>query len=70
MATVFFLVHPERADALALATDTAVWLKGRGDVARILQFSGPDRVSEAGVDEDLGAVATEVVRAARKAHRS
>ena len=56
MATVTFLVHPERPDALALATDTAEWLKERGDVARILQFSGPDRVAEAGVDEDLGAV--------------
>lgn len=56
MATVTFLVHPERADALALATDTAGWLKGRGDVARILQFSGPDRVAESGVDVDLSAV--------------
>src|ERR1700758_1222893 len=56
MATVTFLVHPERADALALATDTAEWLTKRGDVARILQFSGPDRVAEAGVDVDLGAV--------------
>jgi NAD+ kinase len=56
MATVTFLVHPERADALALATDTAEWLTGRGDVARILRFSGPDRVAEAGVDVDLGAV--------------
>jgi NAD+ kinase len=56
MATVTFLVHPERADALALATDTADWLTGRGDVARILSFSGPDRVAEAGVDVDLAAV--------------
>ena len=56
MATVTFLVHPERADALALASDTAEWLTKRGDVARILQFSGPDRVAEAGVDVDLGAV--------------
>ena len=56
MATVTFLVHPERADALTLATDTAEWLRGRGDVARILRFSGPDRVAEAGVDVDLGAV--------------
>ncbi|HEY1443299.1 MAG TPA: NAD(+)/NADH kinase [Acidimicrobiales bacterium] len=56
MATVSFLVHPERADALALASDTAEWLTKRGDVARILQFSGPDRVAEAGVDVDLGAV--------------
>jgi NAD+ kinase len=56
MATVTFLVHPERADARALAMDTADWLKGRGDVARILQFSGPDRVAEAGVDVDLDAV--------------
>jgi NAD+ kinase len=56
MATVTFLVHPDRADALALATDTAEWLTARGDVARILQFSGPDRVAEAGVDVGLGAV--------------
>ena len=53
MATVTFLVHPDRPDALALATDTATWLTERGDVARILQFSGPDRVSEAGVDVEL-----------------
>ncbi len=56
MATVTFLVHPDRPDALALATDTAAWLTGRGDVARILRFSGPDRVSEDGVDMDLAAV--------------
>ena len=56
MATVTFLVHPERPDALALATDTAAWLTGRGDVARILQFSGPDCVREAGADVELGAV--------------
>ena len=56
MATVTFLVHPERADALALATDTASWLTERGDVARILRFSGPDRVAEAGVEVDLDAV--------------
>ena len=53
MATVTFLVHPDRPDALALATDTASWLTERGDVARILQFSGPDRVSEAGTDVEL-----------------
>ncbi|HEX3332760.1 MAG TPA: NAD(+)/NADH kinase [Acidimicrobiales bacterium] len=56
MATVTFLVHPDRADALALAADTASWLTERGDVARILRFSGPDRVSEAGVEVDLDAV--------------
>jgi hypothetical protein len=56
VATVTFLVHPDRADALALATDTAGWLHGRGDIARILSFSGPDRVTEAGVEVDLGAV--------------
>ena len=44
MATVLFLVHPDRPDALALATETGAWLRGRGDVARILSFSGPDRV--------------------------
>ena len=32
MATVTFLVHPDRPDALALATDTAGWLTERGDV--------------------------------------
>ena len=56
MATVTFLVHPDRPDAWALATETAAWLTERGDAARILGFSGPDRVSEAGVDMDLGAV--------------
>ena len=56
MATVTFLVHPDRPDALALATDTAAWLTGRGDEARILRFSGPDRVTEAGTEVDLGAV--------------
>jgi len=56
MAIVTFLVHPDRPDALALATETATWLTERGDAARILRFSGPDRVSEAGVDADLGAV--------------
>jgi NAD+ kinase len=56
MATVTFLVHPERADALALATDTAAWLTERGDAARILQFSGPDRVREAGAEAALADV--------------
>ena len=44
MATVTFLVHPERPDALALADDTASWLHTLGHRARILRFSGPDRV--------------------------
>ena len=56
MAIVTFLVHPDRPDALALATDTATWLTERGHEARILRFSGPDRVSEAGVEVDLDAV--------------
>ena len=56
MRTVTFLVHPDRADALALATETAKWLKNQGDLARILRFSGPDRVSEAGVEIELDAV--------------
>jgi NAD+ kinase len=56
MRTVTFLVHPDRADALALATDTAKWLTEHGDVARILRFSGPDRVWEAGVEAELDAV--------------
>ncbi len=56
MATVTFLVHPDRPDALALATDTATWLTERGDKARILRFSGPDRVTESGTETDLGAV--------------
>src|SRR5580692_297526 len=56
MATVTFLVHPARPDALALATDTAKWLTERGDSARILQFSGPDRVSEAGSEAELADV--------------
>ncbi len=56
MAVVTFLVHPDRPDALALATDTAAWLTERGDSARILQFSGPDRVSEAGGEAALADV--------------
>jgi NAD+ kinase len=56
VATVTFLVHPERPDALALARDTAAWLTERGDQARILSFSGPDRVAEAGTDADLADV--------------
>src|SRR5271170_6298287 len=56
MATVTFLVHPQRPDALALATDTATWLTERGDVSRLLQFSGPDRVREAGTDVELSDV--------------
>ncbi len=56
MAIITFLVHPERADAFELATDTSEWLHERGDTARILRFSGPDRVTEAGVEVDLGAV--------------
>ncbi len=53
MATVSFLVHPERADALALTLDTAEWLAASGHQARILQFSGPDRVTEAGQEVDV-----------------
>jgi NAD+ kinase len=56
MATVTFLVHPERPDALALALDTAEWLDSRGDVARILSFSSPDHVTEAGVERHVDAV--------------
>jgi NAD+ kinase len=56
VATVSFLVHPERPDALALAEETAEWLSARGDTARILHFSAPDRVTEAGTEVDLDAV--------------
>jgi NAD+ kinase len=56
MSTATFLVHPERPDALALALDTADWLTGHGDVARILQFSAPNRVTEAGVECHLDEV--------------
>jgi NAD+ kinase len=56
MATVTFLVHPDRPDALALATDTAKWLEAQGHDARILRFSGPDRVSEERSETDLGDV--------------
>ena len=56
MATVTFLVHPDRPDALALATATAAWLTERGDAARILRFSGPDQVNEAGIDVELARV--------------
>jgi NAD+ kinase len=56
VSTATFLVHPERPDALALALDTAEWLTAQGDTARILQFSAPNRVTEAGVEGDLVAV--------------
>jgi NAD+ kinase len=56
MSTVTFLVHPQRPDALALTLDTADWLIGQGHTARILQFSAPDTVSEAGVEGDVLAV--------------
>jgi NAD+ kinase len=56
VATVAFLVHPERADALALATDTAQWLTEHGHATRILSFSGPDEVTEAGVRHHLSTV--------------
>jgi NAD+ kinase len=56
MATVTFLVHPDRADARALAADTGAWLEVEGHQARTLTFSGPDRVSEGGVELDAGAV--------------
>lgn len=46
MATATFLVHPERPDAMALALDTAEWLASRGDTARILRFTAPNRVTE------------------------
>jgi NAD+ kinase len=56
MAIVSFLVHPERPDALVLAQDTAQWLTERGDTARILMFSAPNRVTEAGVEIDVDKV--------------
>jgi NAD+ kinase len=56
MATVTFLVHPERADALALTLDTVGWLESEGHKARVLQFSAPDRVTESGVESDVDAV--------------
>jgi NAD+ kinase len=56
MATATFLVHPERPDALALALDTAEWLSAQGNVARILEFTAPNRVTEAGREVDLDAV--------------
>jgi NAD+ kinase len=56
VVTVTFLVHPERPDALALADDTANWLQGLGHQTRILRFSGPDRVAEAGAEADLGSI--------------
>jgi NAD+ kinase len=56
MATVTFLVHPERPDALALALDTAEWLDSRGDVARILSFSAPDHVTESGEERHVDSV--------------
>ena len=56
MATATFLVHPERPDALALALDTAEWLTAHGDVARILEFTAPNRVTEAGRELHLDEV--------------
>ncbi len=56
MVTATFLVHPERPDALALTRDTAQWVASRGDTARILEFSGPDRVTEGGREFDMDAV--------------
>ncbi len=56
MALVTFLVHPDRPDALALANDTAAWLTERGDRARILRFSGPDRLDDDGVERGLETV--------------
>ena len=56
MSTATVLVHPERPDALALALDTAEWLAAHGDTARILQFSAPNRVTEAGAERDLADV--------------
>ena len=53
MSTAVFLVHPERPDALALALDTAEWLTEHGHTARILQFSAPNRVNEAGAEVAL-----------------
>ncbi len=56
MATVSFLVHPDRADALALAKrDRGVAGRAR-DRARILRFSGPDRVREDEAEVELAAV--------------
>ena len=56
MSTATFLVHPERPDALALTLDTIEWLGALGDAARVLQFTAPDRVSEAGQEMDIDAV--------------
>ncbi len=56
MATVSFLVHPDRPDAMALATETAAWLSEQAVEPRILQFSGPDRVREGSVELDMADV--------------
>ncbi|HEY2215307.1 MAG TPA: NAD(+)/NADH kinase [Acidimicrobiales bacterium] len=56
MATVAFLVHPERTDALALTLDTADWLASIGHQARVLHFSAPDRVTEDEIEVDMDAV--------------
>ena len=57
MATVTFLVHPDRPDALALATDTAAWLTERGDVRPdpALQRSRPGHARRGG-EPDLADV--------------
>ena len=56
MATVTFLVHPDRPDALALATDTATWLTERGDDGAHPPLQRPRPGDRGGVEMDLGAV--------------
>jgi NAD+ kinase len=56
VATATFLVHPGRPAALALARETAEWLTAQGDAARVLQFSAPDRLTEAGTQSDINDV--------------
>jgi len=63
MAAVTILVHPTRHDARALADETAAWLAGRGDSARILTLREPDLVAEDGRDlsmDDVDLTGTDV----------
>jgi len=53
MSTATFLVHPGRPDALALTLETAEWIAAEGHMARVLEFTAPDRVSEAGRELDI-----------------
>jgi NAD+ kinase len=56
MSTVAILVHPTRADAATLATDTAGWLAERGHRARLLFLQESGRAIEDGAESNLADV--------------